>query len=130
MPRSAPPGGTWGGGSGGRAARRRRLVRGGGVGAGSAGGGAAVRHVGGGVGRPHDDEAHVGSAGLEDQLARVLAVPLGRDARARRERRGFVEEPPLGQRDAGLAHGKKGEILPPEQGDSYFIRSTLAPRAP
>src|SRR5262249_59689806 len=92
--------------------------------------GAAVLDVSGRVGRAHDNEAHAGPAGLEDQLARALAVALRCDTHARKERRGLVEEPPLGQRDRNLGHGKKGEVLPPEQGDSYFIRSTLAPSAP
>ncbi len=59
----------------------------------------AVLHVGRHVAGAHDDQAHIGTVGRQDQLARRLRVFQRDDARRFQQRQGFFEDAAFGQRD-------------------------------
>ena len=59
----------------------------------------AVLDVGRHVGGAHDDEAHVGAIGCNDQLARGLRIVVRRDAGRGQQRQGLIE-------DAALRRGR------------------------
>ena len=102
--------------------------------------GGAVLHVGRRVGRAHEDQAHVGAARGDDELARGLRILGRRDARGVEQRQRFVEDPALGQRERDAGHGardlfckapilKENRRTPRFRRVPYSTRWTRAPRA-
>ena len=70
--------------------------------------GRAVLHVGRHVRWTHHEEADVGVARREDQLARSLGILVRDDARLREQRQRLVEDAALGERDGERGQGGAG----------------------
>jgi hypothetical protein len=67
--------------------------------------GRAVLDVGRRIGGAHDDQAHIGAIGVEDEFARGFRIVGRHDACRRQQRQGFLEDAALGEGDGDAGHG-------------------------